>query len=803
MILAEQLRQAGVPTFPCWARFNADRGRWDKGPATPRVADGKGESWQLTALRPFNDPALDWSSGVIGVPVPAGVLVFDLDTYKGVTREAVERVLGCRPAWDAAFIQRTVGGGEHYAFACDWHATQGSSLGVEGFDTRAAGRGFICSGNGYSPVGFGLFALAYPAALPALPAEARAVLERSAQAELPPRAPLEQTTPEVEQVVEALRHIDPGMPRSDWYRVGVALKAAFREDLDADGYDLFERWSAGEFWHGGAPANYVTDGQGSCAHQWGTFKPEGGVTPSTLFYYAIEGGWRPPATFDTAAAFGGQAPASADAFGALVTRITESGGDIMQTAAIIDEIRAAGCNALQVALLAAELKSALKDAGVTGKPVTSLLDDLLAVRAAPTRHVGAMPQAGAILDPNTPLHPNAWAPMQTKGKEMKPKATLRNFEIMVSAYGVQIQFDEIAKDLRISGPSLQHGGVLHDEAALAHLESLANLNEYPSASVRSMIMPVANAHTVNPVIEWVSSAAWDGQDHVGALWGQIELEADEDAQFCELLFRKWLRGAWAIGSGMISRWEFVVVLIDPNGGKGKTRFFSTLCPASLRTDSIILDTDDKDSVKMAVSYWLTELGELDGTFNRSDSNKLKGFLSREKDEMRLPYGRAYLKYPRRTAFFASVNEVNFLVDPSDNRRFWGIRVRGTNHLHQVDMRQVWAQVAAEVARGEVGHLTAQEDQVLRMRNETFRSKSPVSEALMALSLTAAGPDELRTITEILLTAGMGRPTKAELNEAVRWMRRCGFKETSRGGKTGFCVVMAPRTAQAFKPTVVA
>lgn len=798
MILAEQLRQAGVPTFPCWARYNAEKGRWDKGPAVP-----KGVSWQTVAQWPFNAPELDWSSGVIGVPIPAGVLVLDLDTYKGATREAVEALLGCRLPWDAALIQRTIGGGEHYAFACNWHARQGDSMGVVGFDTRVAGKGFICSGNGYQPVGFGLFALSFPASLPQLPAQARAVLERPAEPERAPRPATPAATPEVEQVIEALRHIDPGMPRADWYRVGVALKAAFRDELDADGYDLFERWSSGEFWHGGAPANYTADGPGSCSHQWGTFKPEGGVTPSTLFYYAIEAGWRPPATFNTAAAFGGQAPASADAFAALVTRITESGGDILQTSAIIDEIRAAGCNALQVALLAAELKSALKDAGVTGKAVTSLLDDLLAVRAAPTRHVGALPEAGAVLDPNTPLHPNAWAPMQTKGKEMKPKATLRNFEILASAYGVRIEFDEIAKDLRISGPGLGGGGVLHDEAALAHLESLANLNEYPSASVRSMIMPIANRNTVNPAAEWVRSTQWDGRDHVGQLWGQITLDPDEDAAFCELLFRKWLRGAWAIGSGLISRWEFVVVLIDPNGGRGKTRFFSTFCPPSLRTDSVILDTDDKDSVKMAVSYWLTELGELDGTFNRSDSNKLKGFLSREKDEMRLPYGRAYLKYPRRTAFFASVNEVNFLVDPSDNRRYWGIRVRATNHTHNVDMRQLWAQVAAEVARGEVGHLTEQEDQILRMRNETFRSKSPVSEALMALQLTASGPEDLRTITEILLTAGMGRPTKAELNEAARWMRRCGFKETTRGGKTGFCVVLSPKTAQAFKPTVVA
>lgn len=796
--LAEQLHRAGVPVFPCWARYNPQRGRWDKGPAVP-----KGTSWADAARWPFNDPRLDWSGGVIGVPIPPGVLVLDLDVYKGATREAVEAYLGCNLPWDLALIQQTIGGGQHYAFACDWDARQGDSLdGVAGFDTRAAGKGFICSGQGYAPVNFGVYAFANPGALPRLPEQARSALERQEPAPAPARPQAQAVAPELEQVLEALRHVDPGASRSRWRNVGFALRDIFRDDPDGQGYDLFERWSAGEFWPGGQPHNYVSDGKGSVADQWPGFKAEGGVTQSTLFFYALEGGWRPPATFDTSIAFGGGTSAPAPAFEALVVRITESGGDILQTAAIVDEIRAAGCNQLQVALLAAELKNALKDAGVGGKVVGDLLDGLLAVRASAPRLVGSLPASGSYLDPDTPLHPDAWAPMQTKGKEMKPKGTTRNFEIMTQAYGVRIEFDEIGKELRISGPSVPCAGVLHDEAALSYLDSLANLNDYPTASVRGAIMPLANKNTVNPVVEWVQSTQWDGRDHMGALWSQVTLDDGEDPAFCEILFRKWFRGAWAIGSGRINRWEYAIVLIDPYGGFGKTRFFSTFCPAPLRADSVILDTDDKDSVKMAVSYWLTELGELDATFNRSDSAKLKGFLSREKDEMRLAYGRTYLKYPRRTAFFASVNETHFLVDPSDNRRFWGIQVKGANHGHTVDMRQVWAQVAAEVQRGEMCHLTPQEDQILRMRNETFRSKSPISDALASLALAPSGPDDHKTVSEILLLAGLGRPSKADLNEASRWLRRVGLAEVKRHGRSGFCVAVSPKTAKAFTPVVV-
>lgn len=794
MLIAEQLRAAGVPTFPCWARYNAAKGRWDKGPSVPRD-----ESWQVSALRPFNDPALNWNSGIIGVPIPPGVLVLDLDTYKGATREAVEAYLGCRLDWDRAFIQRTIGGGEHYAFRCDWLARQGDTIdGVTGFDTRVAGKGFIASGQGYTPVGFGLFALAYPDQLPALPDPARAKLE---YVEPPPReAPVPLPSEDernTDQVVQALRHIDPGGARADWVRIGLALRHYYHDD-EPTGMDLFDRWSAGEYWQGDPPENYVPE---HIPHQWGSFKPEGATTIASLFYRAIQSGWVPPANFDTAAAFGGNA-ADSSAFHDLVERVRESGGDITQTGDILEEIRGAGCNALQVALLAAELKNALKDAGIRDATVGKMVDGLLSVKPVTLGHPGTAPEPGQVLDDNTPLHPTSWAPMQTKGKDMKPKGTLRNFEIMLQAYGVQIQFDEVGKTLRMTGPTMPGKGVLHEEAALSYLDSLANLNDYPTATVRAMIMPVANKHTVNPVRDWVSNAPWDGRDHVGHLWSQITLEDGEDPAFCELLFRKWLRGAYAIGTGMIDRWEHVIVLIDPNGGTGKTRFFSTLCPRALRTDSIILDTANKDSVKMAISYWLTELGELDGTFNRSDSAKLKAFLSMEKDEMRLPYGRAYLEYPRRTAFFASVNETHFLIDPSDNRRFWGIRVQAVNHTHNVDMQQAWAQVAAELGQGHIGHLTPQEDQVLRMRNESFRTGSPIADTLGALELAEGTAEDHKTVTEILAFAGAGRPNKADLNEASRWLRRAGWRETRRGGRRGFCVKVQPVSAAAFKPALV-
>lgn len=781
MQLAEQLYASSIAVFPCYA---------SKVPAVH-----KGESWKDYAQQHPSTHA--WPSPLVGVVCPTGAVIIDLDLYKGVTREHVEAHLGCKLPWDAALIQVTERGGHHYAFQVDWRVRFGDSLdGILGFDTRCAWQGYICTGGNYQPVGFGVFALAHPQALPLLPNECRSVLEHI-EREPVKREALPDGEHDVETIREALRHIDPGGSRSEWVRIGLALRHEFHDD-EVTGLQLFDQWSAGELWADGCPANYAAEVMES---QWASFKPEGATTTATLFYQAIQAGWRPPSTFDTAAAFGAGA-APIETFNGLAEKVYEFGTDVTKVQPLLDEIATSGCNSLQRDLLISALSRELKEAKLLSKPVRLQLDALSDKGAM--RPGAQTPTQGNVLDAATPMHPDMWARYHTKGADRKPRGTLHNFQILLQAYGVHVEYNEIAKDLKITGPSVPALGTLHDEAALAYLDHLANLNDYPKGENRAMIMAVANNNTVNPVIDWVNSAPWDGQDHVGQLFGQITLDPEEDPQFVELLFRKWLRGAFAIGTGTTNRFEYVLVMVDPGGGAGKTRFFSTLCPPELRKDSAILDTTNKDSVKTATSYWLVELGELDGTFNRTDQARLKAFLSAENDEIRLPYGRTYLKYPRRTAYFASVNEGHFLVDNSNNRRYWPIRVVASNHQHAVNVQQVWAQAAAEVRSGQQWYLTPEEDRLLVDRNDGFRAHSRIADALSCCFPDNGTGEVHLTVTECLGRAGVSTHSKAELNEAAGWMRKRGYSHVKRSGKSGYLVpeFETTTTAAAFQPKVV-
>ena len=355
-MLPRQLFDAGVPVFPCTPK---------KFPAV--------KGWQ----HPNHPDTYNWSSGYIGIPIPDGVMVIDLDTYKGVTREIVEQALGCSLPWDQAMIQTTQSGGQHYAFATDWEVVQGSDLKdsngneVKGLDTRVSGRGLIVTGNGYNHVGYGPFALAHPDALPKLPDATRHMFERVKAAPVD-RAELPQGDRDKAQIREALMHIDPGCSRSEWFKVGMGLKHYFH-DMEAEGLGLFDDWSSGTLWKDGEPENY--DGE-TIEFQWGTFTPDGGITVASLFYNAMKAGWSPPASFDTSLAFGTGA-AAVDDFSAMIDRITEEGSNPKLVDELIQAIGAMACSPIQRDLLVTSLKYELRQAKLLDKKLGDRIDQTL------------------------------------------------------------------------------------------------------------------------------------------------------------------------------------------------------------------------------------------------------------------------------------------------------------------------------------------------------------------------------------------------------------------------------------------
>ena len=131
------------------------------------------------------------------------------------------------------------------------------------------------------------------------------------------------------------------------------------------------------------------------------------------------------------------------------------------------------------------------------------------------------------------------------------------------------------------------------------------------------------------------------------------------------------------GSRLPARRSKGCLVLVGEQGVVKTKGLRKLLPPALRRyfkEGITLDLRNKDSLTTAVSCWMAELGELEGTFKKTDIADIKSFLSQTVDEIRAPFARKRSKFARRTAFTGTVNDLSFLADETGNRRFWPLTV---------------------------------------------------------------------------------------------------------------------------------
>lgn len=208
----------------------------NKKPAVP-----KGTSWQK-----YQGPV---KTPMIGVMIPDGVFIIDIDLYKGVSTDDVDLALGCNLDWESAELQRTLKGGMHYAFKVPSNVNMPNDsdlLGVIGFDSRSSGKGYIATGEGYENLTFHDSVVeALQDELPALPGEAISALisgadnsEEDELLSLVASEPLDLSYEEVREYVNNLSD-EHAADQNTWLKVGMALW----HQLGEEGWEIFDSFS--------------------------------------------------------------------------------------------------------------------------------------------------------------------------------------------------------------------------------------------------------------------------------------------------------------------------------------------------------------------------------------------------------------------------------------------------------------------------------------------------------------------------------------------------------------------------------
>ncbi|NEP19743.1 MAG: hypothetical protein F6J97_23125 [Leptolyngbya sp. SIO4C1] len=91
-------------------------------------------------------------------------------------------------------------------------------------------------------------------------------------------------------------------------------------------------------------------------------------------------------------------------------------------------------------------------------------------------------------------------------------------------------------------------------------------------------------------------------------------------------------------------------------------------------DDSVGSVSDKDERLKLHKSWFVEWAELEVVFRRKDVSAVKAFITTQTDQIRPPYGRAVMEFPRPSIIVGTTNFDEFLADPTGNRRFWVIGI---------------------------------------------------------------------------------------------------------------------------------
>ena len=252
----------------------------------------------------------------------------------------------------------------------------------------------------------------------------------------------------------------------------------------------------------------------------------------------------------------------------------------------------------------------------------------------------------------------------------------------------------------------------------------------------------------DPVNEWLEQLPkWDGQDRVTPLAERIKT----DNPYWVSDFHKWMLSMVAHWKGIDrNHGNAIVPMLIGKQGCGKSAFCGMLLPEELRDYYIDkIDFKNETAINLGLtSFALINIDEFD-MLSKSQQPLLKHLISKSDVKMRPPYGKAYEMRRRYASFIATTNNLRPLPDDkTGSRRFICIVVKEQiDYLTPIDYPQLYAQLQAEIARGDRYWFEEAENQRIINENRNFERVGNI-EKMITLKLRPSDSEDKSTLKSI-------------------------------------------------------
>lgn len=235
---------------------------------------------------------------------------------------------------------------------------------------------------------------------------------------------------------------------------------------------------------------------------------------------------------------------------------------------------------------------------------------------------------------------------------------------------------------------------------------------------------VIGRRKMHPLRDYLGNLVWDGIERVDTLL--TDYLGAADTAYTRAAIRKCLVAAVARVFRPGVKFDNMIILAGSQG-IGKSTFWKML---GLNWYSDSLSTfEGKEASELLQGYWIIEVGELAG-LNRSEMNTIKGFLSKQEDIYRAPYGRRTVPHPRSCIIVGTTNDTEFLRDKTGNRRFWPIDLGKQQPAKNVwkdlpgEVHQIWAEAVEYYRRAEPLYMSKEIESLAADAQEKHKESDP-------------------------------------------------------------------------------
>lgn len=371
-----------------------------------------------------------------------------------------------------------------------------------------------------------------------------------------------------------------------------------------------------------------------------------------------------------------------------------------------------------------------------------------------------------------------------KVEAVKVLDTPKNLEWLLAQFGAVVRYNLMSRRREVLIPDLYVFQDDVDNDILARVEYIATLNELPTLNIDKWLNVIAGENSYHPIVATLNNEPWDGISRIEAFLDTLKTT---NPVLDRHVIKTWMIAAVAASCSICGFTQHGVLVLHGKQGIGKTQWVRRLDPTkgaikAIRTGAL-LDPRSKDSLISIAKHWIVELGELDATLNKTDVAHLKAYITQDSDFVRLPYARKESEFARRTAYIATVNNAQFLVDETGNRRWWTVEVEEINYSHDLPMAQIWGEVKALYDQGAPTYLETAYQMLVDENNINYERIDPLHEQLLELYAWDAPYRRDMTVTQVLQEIGYAQPSRAQATQMGTILTKVNGKKGYRSNGT--------------------